>query len=120
MLVKFEIIFYKDEKDNSPVEKFLLGLVTTNKELFNKTSKGIDKLRHRIYHKEPLSKHIESGLWELRIKADNDILRIFYTFEKGQIIILLHVFIKKQQKTPVGELEIARKRLREIKMRRLQ
>lgn len=118
--MEFEIEFYKDDKDNSPIEQFLLGLVTTNKELFNKTSKGIDKLRYRTYHKEPLSKHVETGLWELRVKAGNDILRIFYTFEKGQIIILLHVFIKKQQKTPTHELEIARKRLKEIKMRRLQ
>ena len=118
--MEFEIEFFKDEEGSSPVERFLLGLVTTNKELFNKASKGINKLRNRIYHKEPLSKHIESGLWELRIKAGNDILRIFYTFEKGQIIILLHVFIKKRQKTTVGELEIARKRLKDIKMRRLQ
>jgi len=70
--MEFEIIFYKDEKDNSPVEQFLLGLIKTNKELFNKASKGIDKLRYRIYHKEPLSKHIESGLWELRIKTAKD------------------------------------------------
>ena len=118
--MEFEIEFFKDEKGNSPVEQFLLGLVTTNKELFNKASKGINKLRNRTYHKEPLSKHIESGLWELRIKSGNDILRIFYTFEKGQVIIMLHVFIKKRQKTPVGELEVARKRLKEIKMRRLQ
>ena len=52
----------------------------------------------------------------MRIKARSDILRVIYTFTKGQIIILLHVFIKKKQKTPVEELEIARKRLKEIKM----
>lgn len=112
--MEFEIVFYKNEKGNSPIEEFLLSLVTSNKALFNKSSKGIEKLKYRIYHKEPLSKHLEPGLWELRIKAGTDILRIIYTFRKGKIIILLHVFVKKQQKTPAGELEIARKRLKEI------
>ena len=115
--MQFEIRFYKDEKGTSPVEEFLLGLVAVNKALFNKASKGIEKLRYRVYHKEPLSKHLESGLWELRVKAGTDILRILYTFQKGQVIILLRVFIKKQQKTPRGELEMARKRLREIKLK---
>ena len=62
-----------------------------------------------------MSKHLESGLWELRVKAGTDILRIIYTFEKGQIIILLHGFVKKDQKTPASELEMARKRLKEVK-----
>lgn len=113
----FEVVFYKDAKGNSPVEEFLLGLVTSNKALFNKSSNGIEKLRYRVYHKEPLSKHLESGLWELRIKSGTDILRIIYTFRKGQVIILLHVFVKKQQKTPARELEIARKRLKEIELK---
>lgn len=113
--MEFEIILYKDGSGNCPVEEFMLGLVRTNKVLFNETTKGIEKLRHRTYHKEPLSKYLEPGLWELRIKSGNGILRIIYTFNKGQIIILLHVFVKKQQKTPVNELEIARKRLIEIR-----
>lgn len=89
----------------------------TNLALYNQTYKGLEKLRNRIYHKEPLSKHLEYGLWELRIRAGTDILRIVYTFTKGQVIILLHGFIKKQEKTPAGDLEKARIRLREVKMR---
>lgn len=111
----FEVILYKDISGKSPIEDFLLGLVRTNKVLFNEASKGIAKLRNRTYHKEPLSKYLEPGLWKLRIKSGTNILRIIYTFRKGRIIILLHVFIKKQQKTPEGDLEIARKRLREFK-----
>ena len=116
--MEFTIEYYKDSAGNSLVDKFLLKLAETNEILFNKTSKGLAKLRNRAYHKEPLSKHLESGLWELRIKAGTDILRIIYTFSKGRIIILLHVFIKKRQKTPSGELEIARKRLKEVKMQK--
>lgn len=113
--MEFEIFFYEDQKGNVPVEKFLLELNKSNRILVAKTHQGIKKLRNRVYHKEPLSKYLESGLWELRVKAGTDILRIIYTFVKGRVIILLHVFIKKKQKTPIGELEIARKRLKEVK-----
>lgn len=111
----FKIIFFKDDKGNSPVEEFLVSIVKSNRVLVAKTRQGIEKLRNRIYHREPLSKHLEPGLWELRIKVGTDILRIIYTFEKGQMVILLHGFIKKDQKTPNSELEIARKRLKELK-----
>lgn len=117
MTMDFEVIYYQDYSGNRPVEDFLVQLKKTNRSLAGQAFKGIEKLRNRIYHKEPLSKHLESGLWELRIRSENNILRIGYTFSKGQIIILLHVFIKKQQKTPISELEIARNRLKELKER---
>lgn len=118
--MEFKIIFYKDDKGNSPVEEFLLGIASSNRILVAKTRQGIEKLRNRVYHREPLSKHLEPGLWEFRIRTGTDILRIIYTFEKGQVIILLYGFIKKDQKTPRSELEIARKRLKELKMRGAQ
>lgn len=115
--MEFEIVYYEDKYGKSSVGEFLDKLSIENKVLFNQTSKALEKLKNRFYHKEPLSKYIESGLWEVRIKAGTDILRIFYTFKKGKVIILLHVFIKKSQKTPINELEIARKRLIELKLR---
>lgn len=115
--MEFEILFYKDEKGNSPVEKFIIELGKTNRILTAKTRQGIDKLRNRAYHREPLSKYLESELWELRIKTGTDTLRIIYTFAKGQIIILLHIFIKKKNKTTTSELGMARKRLKEIKVK---
>lgn len=117
MSMDFKIVYYRVNSGKSPIDEFLLDLAVTNQLLFNQASKGLEKLRNRAYHKEPLSKYIEPGLWELRIKAGNDILRILYTFTKGQIIILLHIFVKKQQKTPARDLEMARKRLKEVKMR---
>ena len=111
----FEVSFYKDDKGSSPIEEFLLELSESNLRLVLKTRQAIDRLRNRAYHREPFSKHIELGLWELRVKLGTDILRIFYTFEKGRIIILLHIFIKKKQKLSTKELEIARKRLNELR-----
>lgn len=115
--MEFEIIFYRDFEGNNPVEEFVLKLGKKNRLLAVKTRQGIEKLRSKAYHREPLSKYLESDLWELRIKSGTDILRIIYTFRKGRIILLLHIFIKKQQKTSGGELDIARKRLKEIKTR---
>lgn len=115
--MEFEVVFYKNEKGQNPIKDFLLHLKRDNNPLAQQALKGLEKIKNRAYHKEPLSKQLESKLWELRVKAGTDILRIIYTFSKGQIIILLHIFIKKQQKTPVGELEIARKRLKEIRMK---
>ncbi|MBI2611684.1 type II toxin-antitoxin system RelE/ParE family toxin [Candidatus Gottesmanbacteria bacterium] len=114
--MEFNILFYQDEKGDSPIEEFLLELGKINRILVAKTQQGIEKLKNKAYHREPLSKYLEPGLWELRIKAGNDILRIIYTFAKGQIIILLHIFIKKKQKTPMTDFKMARKRLKEIKL----
>ena len=110
----FEISYYTNSSGIKLVEEFLIDLSKTNPILAKQAFKGIAKLRNRSYHQEPLSKFLESGLWELRIKAANNILRILYTFKKGKIIILLHVFIKKQQKTPLNDLELAMKRFKEI------
>ena len=111
----FRIVYYQDNSGKLPVEEFLIKLRRANNPLASQTFKGIEKLRNRVYHREPLSKYLKPGLWELRIQAGNNILRVIYTFAKGRVIILLHVFIKKQQKTPAGELEIAQKRLKELK-----
>lgn len=113
--MNFQIIYYKNSKGNSSVEEFLVELSGINEMLFNQTSKAIEKVKNKAYHREPLTKHVEPGLWELRVKAGTDILRVLFTFEKGQRIIFLHIFIKKDQKTPAKELEIARIRLKELK-----
>lgn len=116
--MEFEIRYYLDSSGNNPIHEFLLDLARNNKDLYVQVIKGIEKIRNRTYHREPLSKYIEPGLWELRVIAGTDILRIVFTFKKGQIIILLHIFIKKQQKIPQRDLETARKRLRELNLRK--
>ncbi|MBI3283088.1 type II toxin-antitoxin system RelE/ParE family toxin [Candidatus Curtissbacteria bacterium] len=115
----FEIVFYKDSSGKSPVEEFLDDLEKINQPLYDKTLKGLEKLKNKAYHREPLSKYLEQGLWELRIRSEKNIVRIIYAFDKGQIIILLHAFVKKDQKTPKRELEMGRKRLANLKVRKI-
>ena len=57
--------------------------------------------------REPYSKYISNGIFELRIKFSSDISRIFYFFYIGNKIILTNGFIKKTQKTPQAEIEKA-------------
>ncbi len=63
--------------------------------------------------KEPHVKHIEGDIWELRIHFSSDISRIFYFTWSQETIVLLHGFIKKTQRMPRTEFEIAEKRRRD-------
>ena len=54
------------------------------------------------------------GLFEIRAKAQEGIGRGLFCYLKGKHIYMLHVFVKKSQKTPRNELELARERQREV------
>ncbi len=55
------------------------------------------------------------GLFELRLKGAEGIARVFFCTLIGRRIMMLHSFVKKTLKTPLREIEIARKRMKEIK-----
>jgi len=63
---------------------------------------------------EPYTKPLHNGLFEVRAKAQEGIGRSIYCYQKGQLIIILHSFIKKSNKTPKRDLELALKRKKEI------
>ena len=60
--------------------------------------------------REPLSKELNDGIFEIRTIEGNDIVRILYFFDKGRIIIATNGFVKKQQKTPKKEIDLAKQR----------
>jgi phage-related protein len=60
-------------------------------------------------------KHLEGKLWELRITGRDGISRAIYVTATGQRVVIVRVFVKKSQKTPERELEVARQRAKEIK-----
>ncbi|HWR58218.1 MAG TPA: type II toxin-antitoxin system RelE/ParE family toxin [Thermodesulfovibrionales bacterium] len=71
----------------------------------------IDKLlelrSNGIQPKENLSKHLGDGIFELRVSFENRISRSLYFYESKGLIIFTHGFVKKDQKTPKGEIEKA-------------
>lgn len=66
----------------------------------------------------PHSRAMSNGLFELRPHGKEGIARIFYCTLVDKKIVILHGFIKKTQETPRRELEIAIKRMREVKNER--
>ena len=65
----------------------------------------------------PYVRHIDGELWELRIKFGSDISRVFYFIPIKNRIVLLHGFVKKTDKTPPGEIAIARMHMLDYKER---
>src|SRR5215470_4242543 len=60
---------------------------------------------------EPNVKHLSGKLWEMRLKGRDGIARSIYVAASGQRVVVLRTFVKKTQKTPPREIEIAFQRL---------
>ncbi len=63
----------------------------------------------------PHTRAMGKGLFELRLNAAEGFARVFYCACVGRRIVMLHQFIKKSEKTPRKEIEIARRRMTEVK-----
>lgn len=110
--MKFEIQFYKKGNKN-PIMDFILSL---NEETQLDVLAILQKMEIDPFNLGTLSKKIKGvkNLFELRVKGRNIIIRLFYCYKKNKIVIILHGFIKKTQKTPKKELDIVIKRKKEI------
>lgn len=71
-------------------------------------------IEHGPQLRMPHSKSFGDGLFELRPKGRSGIGRAFYCFLVGSRVFVLHAFIKKTQQTPVHEINLARKRMKEV------
>jgi phage-related protein len=63
---------------------------------------------------EPHIKHIEGRLWEMRMKGRGGISRALYVSAVGRRVVILRVFLKKTEKTPRREIELALSRAKSI------
>jgi phage-related protein len=64
---------------------------------------------------EPYIKHIEGRIWEMRLRGRDRIARALYLTARGRRVVILRVFVKKTQKTPRREIELARRRAQEVR-----
>ena len=102
----FEVEFYTLPDGRKPVKEFLDGL---EPKMRAKALYGLSVLEeYGNALREPYSKPIGDGLFELRIKFASDITRIFYFFIVGNKIILTNGFVKKTAKTPPSEIKRAK------------
>ena len=72
-------------------------------------SEGLQKVR------EPYVKHLEGPLWEMRLKGRDGIARAAYVTATGRRVVVVRVFVKKTEKMPRHEIELALKRARGVK-----
>jgi phage-related protein len=63
---------------------------------------------------EPYVKHLEDRIWEMRLRGRDGIARALYVTATGRRVVILRVFTKKTQKTPRREIELARRRAKEV------
>jgi len=101
------VVFFKTNSGSEPVRNWLREDLTSSQRAIIGRDLKIVQFMWPIGM--PLVKPLGDGLWELRSVLEDNIARIFFTFYQNQIV-LLHGFIKKTEKTPKGELALARKR----------
>ena len=103
----FSVNFYRFENGVSPVEDFLDDLPP---KMRCKAVRGLELLEaFGNTLREPYSKPISDGIFELRIKFSSDIARIFYFFCEDGTIIITNGYIKKSVRTSPLEIKLAKK-----------
>ena len=106
-MAKFKVLFYQKADGSEPVKQFLNSL---DKKMRAKMVRTIEALQNNGNDlREPYSKHLDDGIFELRAKVSSNITRVLYFFYVGNRAILTNGFIKKTQKTPKEELAKAKK-----------
>lgn len=103
----FDLEFYALPNGQRPVENFLNSLEPKHRAKALHSLAILEEFGNRL--REPHSKPMGDGLFELRIRFASDISRIFYFFVVDNKIILTNGFVKKGMKTPKAELALARK-----------
>ena len=105
--MKFQVEFYEKESKEQPAKEFLLSL---DKKMRAKMMDTITLLQDNGNDlRKPYSEYLSDGIFELRAKVGSDISRVLYFFYVDRKIILTNGFIKKTQKTPRKEIELAKK-----------
>jgi phage-related protein len=108
---KTPLVFYRTEIGNEIVRDWLRGLEQADR---NTIGQDLMRLQFRWPVGMPLCRSLGDELWEVRSNlASNRIARVLFCFVEGRLLAL-HGFIKKTQKTPATELELARKRMSEF------
>jgi len=103
---------WKIEFFNETVETDTLSLPA---KILAKTLRIFEMIEeHGPYLGKPYTDAFGDGLFEVRAKGAEGIGRSFFCYSNGKKIIILHSFVKKTQKTPHKEIEIALKRKKEI------
>lgn len=106
-----QVVFYMTTIGHEPVREWLRSLQKNEKK---QIGEDIKTVQFGWPLGMPLVEKLDRDLWEVRSKLRNKISRVIFTVHEKHVV-LLHGFIKKSQKTPIEDLELAQRRVNEIK-----
>ena len=100
-----EVIFYKTQTSDCPIEKFLDSLSAKQAK---KVAWVLNLIEDLAFVPKQYFKKLEGtgDIWEVRIDSGSDTFRLLGFFDKGNLIILTNGFAKKTQKTPMPEITL--------------
>ena len=109
--IRLQVLFYKTQSGKEPVREWLKSLTHDDKKIIGEDIKTV---QFGWPIGMPVVRKLDKGLWEVRSRLNKRIARIIFTVE-NDAMVLLHGFIKKSQKTPKDDLELAKKRAVQVK-----
>lgn len=109
--LRLQVTFYRTDSGHEPVREWLRGLPRAEKKIIGEDIKTV---QFGWPLGMPLVRKIDAGLWEVRSKLDNRIARVLFTIQ-GNVMLLLHGFIKKSEKIPLSDIRLAKQRLANIR-----
>jgi len=107
----FDVVFFETASGKQPVREYIKGL---SKEDQKEVGADIRVVQDNFPMGLPLVRKLKPELWEIRSFIKDGINRVFFTFFNNKII-LLHAIVKKMQKTPPKEIDVAIERLKDFK-----
>ena len=105
------VVFYRTEAGNEPVRQWLKSLEQEDCKIIGH---DIKTAQYGWPLGMPLIRKLEPDLWEVRSRIGHGIARTIFTVGEG-MMVLLHGFVKKSQKTPSEDLRTARQRLADLR-----
>ncbi len=105
------VAFFRTETGREPVREWLKSLPREHRRVMGEDLKTV---QFGWPLGMPLVRKLDKDLWEVRVRLPDGIARILFT-AAGHRMVLLHGFIKKSQKTPRADLELANTRLRMLR-----
>ena len=103
---RFDAKFYEKPDGTKPAREFILRLPMKMRAKILRTIAMLEDSGTDL--REPYSKHLDDGIFELRAKVGSNITRVLYFFIIGRRVILTHGFVKKTDKTPPSEINRAK------------
>lgn len=108
-----DVRFFITDSGSEPVREWLKNLPAMERKVIGEDIKTV-QLGWPLGM--PLVRNLGDGIWEVRSKLENRIVRVLFALDKSTMV-LLHGFIKKQQATPKPDLDLAKDRLKQLKRR---